>query len=264
MPETIFVAISDFGASPLAVRLNPKLFKDTKEFKVPSWESITGLVNAANVATTTTNARNPKLKFRHIIALPPFLAKTVIASISKSPSELIIGFISTIKAFDTTHAADASFPPAINACRRILYFLLAAAHDKIPVIVLVPQSDGLAKQFLDELMEKHILSHNIAPPNPNNVAGPSDATLNSLAGNIHFLTTRLETESKENKADKKDKKDKYKKLPSSSHQKFLFASAFSASSERVIPNSDLEAFLQKTTLSRARTHLNQVISSFGK
>ena len=29
MPETIFVAISGFGASPLAVRLDPKLFDDT-------------------------------------------------------------------------------------------------------------------------------------------------------------------------------------------------------------------------------------------
>ena len=72
MPETIFVAISGFGASPLAVLLNPKLYNNTKEFKVPSWASITGLANAANVATTTTNARNLKLKFRHIIAHPPF------------------------------------------------------------------------------------------------------------------------------------------------------------------------------------------------
>ena len=89
-PETIFVAISGFGASPLAVRLASKHFNDTEEFKVPSWASITGLANAANVATTTNNARNLNLKFRHIIALPPFLAKTVIASISKSPAELII------------------------------------------------------------------------------------------------------------------------------------------------------------------------------
>ena len=179
MPETIFVAISGFGASPLAVRLDPKMFDDTEEFKVPSWESITGLANSANVATTTTNTRNLKLKFRHIIALPLFLAKTFIASISKNPAELIVKFISTIKAFDTTHAADASFPPYINACRRILYFLWAASHDKIPVIVSVPKSDGIARQFLDNITEKHILSNNIAPPNPNNFAGSSDATLNS-------------------------------------------------------------------------------------
>ena len=94
MPETIFVAISGFGASPLAVRLDPKHFDDTEEFKVPSWASITGVTNAANVATTTTNARNLKLKFRHIIALPLFLAKIVIASISKTPADLIIKFIS--------------------------------------------------------------------------------------------------------------------------------------------------------------------------
>ena len=85
IPETIFVAISGFGASALAVRLDPKLFNDTKEFKFPSWASITGLANAANLSTTTTNSINLKLKFRHIIALPPFLAKTVIASISKLP-----------------------------------------------------------------------------------------------------------------------------------------------------------------------------------
>ena len=81
MPKTIFVAISGFGASPLAVRLDPKRFDDTEEFKVTSWASIAGLANAANVATIPTNARDLKLKFRHIIALPPFLAKTVMASI---------------------------------------------------------------------------------------------------------------------------------------------------------------------------------------
>ena len=89
-------------------------------------------------------------------------------------------------------------------------------HDNIPVIVSVPQSDCISKQFLDDLTEKHILYHNIAPPNPNNVAGPSDATLNSLAGNIHILTNRLETESKEKKSEKDNKKDKFQKLPSSS------------------------------------------------
>ena len=71
MPETIFFAISGFGASPLAVRLNPNFFDDTDEFKVPSWGSITGIANASNVSITTTNARNLKLKFCHIIALPP-------------------------------------------------------------------------------------------------------------------------------------------------------------------------------------------------
>ena len=128
---------------------------------------------------------------------------------------------------------------------------------------MVPQSDGIAKQVLDDMTEKHILSNNIAPPNPNNVAGPSDATFNSLAGNIHILTNRLKTETKEKKAEKDNKKDKFKKLPSSYQQIFLFASAFSANSERVFPYSDLEAFLPETTLSRARTHLNQVLSSFG-
>ena len=259
MPETVLVAFSGFEASALAVHIDPKIFNGTKEFKVPSWEKITGLVNTANLATTTTNVRNVKLKFRHIIALPPFLVKTVIASISKTTAELIVEFIATIKAFDTSHATGALFPSAINACRRIPYFLWAASHDKIPVIVLVPQSDGITKQFLDDLTEKHILSNIVTPPNPNNVAGPSDATLNLLAGNIQILNNRLETDSKDKKADKDDKKDKFKCLPSSSQQIFLFDFVFSANSKRVVPNSYLEAFLQQTTQSRARTHLKQVI-----
>ena len=131
-----------------------------------------------------------------------------------------------------------------------------------PSFFLVPQSDGIANQSLDDQTEKHILYNNIAPPNPNNIAGPSNATLNSLAGSIHILTNCLETKSKEKKGDKYDKKDKFKKLLSSYQQTFLFASAFSANSERVVPNYDLEAFIQQTTLSWARTHLNQVLSSF--
>ena len=110
MLETIFVAISGFG----------NFFVDTKEFKVPSLAIITRLSNASNVATTTTKARDPKLKFCHIITLPPFLSKTVIASILKTPAKLIVKLIMTIKVFDTTHATDAPFSSAIDACRRIL------------------------------------------------------------------------------------------------------------------------------------------------
>ena len=43
MPETIFVAISGFGASPLVVRLDPKRFDDTEEFKVPHGQASPGL-----------------------------------------------------------------------------------------------------------------------------------------------------------------------------------------------------------------------------
>ena len=75
MPETVLSVISGFGSSPLAFRLDPKIFNGTEEFKVLSWENITGLVSAANIETNTTNARNVKLKFRPIINLPPFWPK---------------------------------------------------------------------------------------------------------------------------------------------------------------------------------------------
>ena len=118
MPETALVAISGFFSSPLAVCLNPKIFNVTKEFEVPSWANITGLVNSANVATTTTNTRNIKMESCCMITLLPFLAKTVIASISMTPAKLIVKFIATIKVFDTKHAADASFSSSIDCLQK--------------------------------------------------------------------------------------------------------------------------------------------------
>ena len=73
----------------------------------------------------------------------------------------------------------------------------------------------------------------------------------------------METDSETKKADKEDKKDKFKKLPFSSQQTILFASSTSATMERSDPNPSFESFLLQSTLSRARTHLNQVLSSYG-
>ena len=261
MPETALVAISGFFSSPLAVCLNPKIFNVTKEFEVPSWANITGLVNSANVATTTTNTRNIKMESCCMITLLPFLAKQLSLPSRWLPPSWLSSSSPLSKYLTQNMQLTLHFHHPSIACRRILYFLWAAYHDKIPVIFSVPQSNGIAKKFLNDLTEKHILSNNIAPPNSNNVAISSDATLNSLSGNIHILTNRLETDSMEKKADKDDKKDKFKKLLSSSQQTFIFAFAFSANSEILVLNFDLEAFLQQTTLYQSKTHLNQVLSS---
>ena len=55
MPETVLVAISGFGASPLAFRIDQKIFDGTEEFKVTSWANITDLVNSTNLANTIIN-----------------------------------------------------------------------------------------------------------------------------------------------------------------------------------------------------------------
>jgi hypothetical protein len=176
---------------------------------------------------------------------------------------MIVDFITACKAYDTVHAADATFPESLTACKRILYFLWGAANKKLPVTVFIPQSDGIVKQYLNDLEGKHILSSTLAAPAPAAVTGPSDSTLSALAGNIKNLTSRMETDSDSKKSEKEEKKDKFKKLPASSQQTILFASSPTPHNERTEPHPTFEAFLQQSTLSRARTHLNQVLASFG-
>ena len=258
-PDNTIVAFSGLTSSPLSVRLDPDIFVPTEEFRVPSWESMSAITDLASVAATTATNRNVVMKFRSIIAIPPLLTKTVIASTSKNPSQLMVEFITAFKAFDTVHAADADFPESLDACKRILYFLWDAVHNTIPSTISIPQSVGLVQQYRLDLEGKHILSATPAQPAASAVTGPSDTTLSALAGNIQNLTSRMETDSETKKADKEDKKDKFKKLPFSSQQTILFASSTSATMERSDPNPSFESFLLQSTLSRARTHLNQVL-----
>lgn len=262
-PDNVIVAFSGFGDNPLAVRLDPDIFVDTAEFRVPTWANITSITDLASVATTRATARNTLLKFRRIISIPPFLTKTAIAPTSRSPSQLIVEFLTACKTFDTTHAADADFPESLAACKRIMYYLWGAANDKLSATISIPQSDGVVQQFRTDLEDKYILPSTPTPAAGGNVVGPSNVTLNALAGNIQNLTSRMETDSNNKKAENDDKKDKFNKLPSSSQKTILFASAPSATVERTDPPATLESLLQQSTLSRARTHLNQVLSSFG-
>ena len=262
-PDNVIAAFSGLNSNPLVVRLDPDIFVPKADFKVPAWTSIAAITDLTSVAAATANARNVMMYFRNIIAIPPLLTKTAITSTSKNPSQLIVEFITACKAFDTVHAADADFPDSLTACKRILYFLWGAANNKIPPTISIPQNDGIVQQYRLDLEEKHILSAAPIAPAAAGVTGPSDKTLGSLASNIQNLTTRLETDSQNKKADKDEKKDKFRKLPTSSQQTILFASSASSTVERKDPNPSFESLLLQSTLSRARTHLNQVLSSFG-
>ena len=99
------------------------------------------------------------------------------------------------------------------------------------------------KQFLTDLSDKYIHEAAPATQSPSEIAGPSDATLGTLTGNIHNLTNCLEYESKDKKSDRNDKKEKFKKLPSSSQQIFLFSSSKSAANERTDYKPISENFL---------------------
>ena len=241
-PDNVLVALSGLGTNPLAVRLDPDLFVATEEFRVPSWADITAITDLASVSTTTANARNALLKLRSIIAIPPLLTKTAITSASKKPAQLIVDFITACKAFDTVHATDADFPESLVACKRILYFLWGAANSLLPATISIPQTDGVVHQFHTDLKDRHILSSTPLAPAPAAVTGPSDTTLSALAGNIHKLTSRMETDSESKKAEKEEKKYKFKKLPTSSRKTILFASSPSFSTEGTDPNKELESF----------------------
>ena len=216
MPIPIIVAVSGLGADALAVRLDSNLFATTDDFRVPTWTNMTNITDAASVSTTIANARNAMMQFRHIMAIPPFLVKVILNAASKDPAQLIVDCFAAMTSFNTLHTGDATYPNATDNCKRIIYFLWAAAHDSISVTVSIPQHNGTVKQYLSDLSERHILTTTPPVPAPGSITGPSEATLGTLAGNIHNLTTRLETESNEKKSDKEEKKEKFKKLPASS------------------------------------------------
>ena len=263
MPNAIIVAISGLGSNAFPVRLDSNLFASTDDFRVPPWVNMESITTATGVATTTATNRNTEMKFRPVIAIPPFLVKTILNAASNDPAQLIVDCYAAITAFNTLHSTDTSYPDATDGCKRIIYFLWGAAHKQISVTVSIPQHDGVVKQYVKDLSDRHLLDAAPITPAASSVVGPSDATLGTLAGNIQNLTSRMETESNDKKLAKDEKKEKFKKLPASSQQIFLYASSRSATEERTSPNPHLEIFLQQSTISRARTHLNQTLASYG-
>ena len=263
MPDSVVVALKGFSSLPVILRLDDDFLTDTDSTRVPSWSAIEALTTPDQVSSTVPDARNTMTTFRNIIAIPPFLAKTITSSTSMDPADILIDCLTSMKAFDTAHAADADFPASMTTCRRIIYFLYAVAHSIItPVVTIIP-SNGPASQFLTDIQDRNILTSTAPTPSAGAVSGPSDKTLSNLAGNIQNLTSRLETDSKTKQSDKDDKKDKFNKLPSSSQRTILYASMKADGVECTKVNPELESFLQQTSLSRARTHLNQVLASFG-
>ena len=122
MPDIVIVALKGFSPLPLALRLDEDFLEDTDETRVLSWPSIAALTTPAQVKTIMPDARNVITKFRNIIAIPPFLAKTVMASTSMDPADILIDVLTSMKAFDTTHVVDASFPSSMTSCRCIIHF----------------------------------------------------------------------------------------------------------------------------------------------
>ena len=79
---------------------------------------------------------------------------------------------------------------------------------------------------------------------------------------ISKLTDRLEKDSSEKSQDKAEKKEKFTKLPTSSQSTILLASSSSTTVARTVANPELDLLLQQSSLSRARTYLNQTLTSF--
>jgi len=175
----------------------------------------------------------------------------------------LIDCLTAIKAFDTTYKDDADFSLASISCRRLVQFLWAAANNHLNIVVSIPHDTGYTKKFKDELQEKFILGSSLISPNPGSLAAQSDATLSGLSGSIRTLTDHLELDCESRKTDKADEKIKFSKLPESLQSIILKASSKSSFNERIVVSPELEKCLQQSSLSRARTHINQSLASFG-
>ena len=151
---------------------------------------------------------------------------------------------------------------ADDSCRKIILFLWASSMKKVnPSITILPSS-CLTKNFEREIHEKFILPNEIQLTSNQPPSDPSMSNLSTLAGSITNLTRHLEKESDDGKIAKEDKSNKFDKLPESSKQIFLFAAASSNSSPPSEPNKELKNLLGLSTLSRARTHFNQVMTTY--
>ena len=194
--------------------------------------------------------------------LPPLFSRTFIEPASFKAANILVECISTMNAFDSSLEDGSDIPKASDSCQDVIFFLWAASKKLIDPTISVEPEDCHIKAFCEELHDKHILASTLAAPNSEDVVPPSNTTFSSLSGSIAGLTTHLEKESSDRKSSSDDKKNKFEKLPSSSQQLILFASS---SKEDTIAKTkiteDFSNFLKQSSISRARTHLNQVLKS---
>ena len=262
-PTTAIVAIRGEASNSQAVQFENNIFDWTKSVKLPSWSNISKVSTSSEVMSLNAPSRASSIDFRKVLLVPPLLNRIFLERQSSSPADLLIECLSAIKAFDSSIEAGATTPKADTSCRKLIFFLWASAQSKIdPTITTIPSS-CLVKQFEKEVHEKFILPTTVPTTSTTSVTGaPSSATLSTLAGSITHLTSHLEKESDDRKIAKEDKRNKFDKLPESSKQIFLFAAAISDSPPSTEPNEELKNLLSLSTLSRARTHFNQVMKTY--
>ena len=263
VPKKMIVGLAGFGASARSVRFDNDVFDDYEKVNIPTITNILKCTTSQSVRDLQSPKNQNIAYLRSIIAIPPFLSLAAITSTSLKPEDLSVEFITAIKAYDTLHKDDKKFPKASLNCKRILQFLWAATHNLLELTITITQESGQIRKFKEDLHEKYILPNSLQGPNPSSVIGPSDATLSSLSGSIVHLTSHLEKDSTSRQSDKDAKKNKFSKLPESSQSTILYASSINASTERSIVNPEFTKLLEQTSISRARTHINQVMASYG-
>ena len=218
----------------------------TDKVKVPAWAAITRLSSTKEVKDQKAAVNGPNMEFRRLIAIPPFLHKSIISATSRDPGDLLIDCMTAITVFDNTHKDDDDFPDGLDACKRLLYFLWAATHNKIKETICIHISSGPVKQYCLDLTNQYILSPTATQPDGGALPGPSNATFTHLSGSVLRLTNRLDQDSLDRQSNKVDKKDKFSKLPTASQSLILLASSTSTTITRTTVHSELELLFQQS------------------
>ena len=136
-PDILFVGLSGFSSDCNAIQLHPDILGMTDKVKVPAWAAITRLSSRKEVKDQKAAANGPNMGFRRLIAIPPFLHKSIISATSRDPGNLLIDCMAAITVFDNTHKDGDDFPDGMDACKHLLYFLWAATHNKIEETICV-------------------------------------------------------------------------------------------------------------------------------
>ena len=117
---------------------------------VPPWKKL-GKIMPTKKVLDLSSAKWSNITFRNIITIPPLLTLTIIYATSMKYENLCIGCITTVKAVDTIHKDDASFPKSSISYRRIIQFLYPASHEITSLVISIPQDTGHVKAYTDEL-----------------------------------------------------------------------------------------------------------------
>ena len=260
-PTKHYVGLYDFGSKATPLEFDKSVLEDTVTFDVPSFDDF-------KTASTTDQFKALPAKrrlsraFRPLIALPPFIVQAVLRDQSSKPEELGIITISATVSFMEAKKDDAAFDKdkIKEAGHLIASFFWGVSNEKIQKSPSAPASNPSIRRWAEEIHQKHIAPNGPTPPDPSQLAAPSEQTMASLASNLAQLTSYNMSRDQVLAKSEDEKKDKFKSWPESSKRMLLNSMTVDGKTPATEPTEVFKKLINQPTVSRVK----QEIESLGR